>query len=73
MYRLTLTIDVDGAPAPVRSNIQFDLPGDVLDAQVALIARGIRKAFRDAYEERVKVVELVQTDLTRAIPISEGT
>lgn len=65
MFTLTIDVDVEGAPAPTRSVIQFDLPADATDDLAVRVARGIRKAFRDEYASRVRVIGLQRTGLTR--------
>lgn len=64
MFRMTIEVQPDGAPLPTRSVIEFDLPSGATDAEAKAVARGIRKAFRDLYDTRVKVVSFQQTGLT---------
>lgn len=61
---MTVEVQPDGAPLPTRSVIEFDLPSGSTDAEAKAVARGIRKAFRDLYDTRVKVVSFQQTGLT---------
>ncbi len=70
VYVLTVEVSTEGAAAPTRSEIRFDLPGGGTDAEAAVVARGIRKAFRDAYDARVRIVAFQQVDLTREIDIA---
>lgn len=72
MYRLTIEITnepqetpigVTPEVAPSRTVIEFDLPAGGTEANAKAIARGIRKAFRDVFEARVKVVSFQQTGL----------
>ncbi len=68
-YVMVGEVDTFGAPAPTRSEIVFDLPGGGTDPEVIVVARGIRNAFRAAYDTRVRVVSLQQTGLTRDITL----
>ncbi len=69
-YVMVVEVDTVGAASPTRSEITFDLPGGGTDPEVLTVARGIRRAFRDAYDTRVRVVSLQQTGLTRDIPLT---
>jgi hypothetical protein len=51
-------------PPPSRTVIEFDLPAGGTEQDAKAIARGIRKAFRDQFSARVKVVSFQQTGLT---------
>lgn len=50
--------------SPSRTVIEFDLPTGGTEQDAKVIARGIRKAYRDAFSSRVKVVAFQQTGLT---------
>ncbi len=72
-FRLVIEVD-NGVPpgqigaatevAPSRTVIEFDLPTGGTEQDAKTIARGIRKAYRDAFASRVKVVAFQQTGLT---------
>ena len=74
-YVLTLEVSNEGqappgqvgpvaAPAPTRTVVEFDLPAGGTEADAKVIAKGIRKAYRDAFSSRVKVVAFQQTGLS---------
>jgi hypothetical protein len=69
MYALTVEVDTAGAPAPTRSTISFNLPGNGTDADAVLVAEGIRKGFTDAYGDRARVAQFQQTGMTRDIAL----
>jgi hypothetical protein len=69
MYVMTIAVAVDGAPTPVTSTIEFRLPGDATDEQAVLVARGVRRGFRDAYDTRVQVIGLQEVGMTRDITL----
>lgn len=72
-YVLTIAVDTPGAPAPTTTVVMFDLPPGGTDLEAQTIARGIRKAFRDAYDSRVRVVSFQQTGLSRDIDLAPPT
>jgi hypothetical protein len=73
-YVLTIEVSNEGQgqgqigavtpPVPSRTVIEFSLPAGGTEADAKVIARGIRKAYRDAFSSRVKVVAFQQTGLT---------
>ncbi len=70
MYVLTIEIVTENAATPTRSEITFDLPGGGTDAEAAVVARGIRRAFRDAYDSRVRLVSFQQVGLARDVDLT---
>jgi hypothetical protein len=73
MYVLIVEVATEGAPAPTRSEIRFDLPAAGSDADAAVIARGIRRSFRDVYDARVRIVSFQQVGLARDIDLNPAT
>lgn len=69
-YVLTIAVDTEGAPAPTQSVVEFGLPPGADDEDAITIAKGIRRAFRDAFSTRVRVVGFEETGLTRAIDLT---
>ncbi len=70
VYVLTVEVLTDGAPAPTRSVIGFDLPADATDDDAVTVAKGIRRGYTNAFDARVKVVGLQQVGLTRDVELS---
>lgn len=55
--------------APSRTVIEFDLPSGGTEADAKAIARGIRRAYRDVFDSRVKVVAFQEVGLSRDVEI----
>lgn len=55
--------------APARTVVEFDLPAGGTEADAKTIAKGIRKAYRDAFSGRVKVVAFQRTGLTADVDL----
>jgi hypothetical protein len=70
MYVLTIEVDNPSSPGPTRSVISFDLPVGGTDADALTIAKGIRQAWRNAFDTRVRVVSFQQTGMTRDIALA---
>lgn len=68
-YVLTVEVDTAGAPAPTRSVISFDLPPGGTDTDAVTIARGVRRAFRDAFSTRVRVVSFQEVGMSRDVDL----
>lgn len=55
--------------APSRTVIEFDLPSGGTENDAKAIARGIRRAYKDVFEARVKVVGFQQVGLSRDVEL----
>lgn len=70
VFVLTIAVDTEGAPAPTEAVVQFGLPPGGTDNDARTIARGIRRAFRDAFSERVRVVSFQEHGLSRDVDLN---
>ncbi len=68
-YVMVVEVQPEGQTLPTRSTIEFELPSGSTDADVVLVAKGIRKGFRDAYSTKVKVVSLQQVAMSRDVAL----
>jgi hypothetical protein len=68
-FVLTVDVTTEGAPAPTRSVITYDLPPHSTDADAITVARGIRTGFRNAFSARVQVIGLQQTGMSRDLDL----
>lgn len=76
-FRLTIEVSNEGKapaqvgaavdPPPSRIVIEFDLPVGGTEQDAKQVARGVRRAFRDVFSARVKVVGFQETGLTRDV------